>query len=103
MIYRQYAGTEIAMDDEEYFIDPGQWSNEAAFEMASESGLELTGNHMLVLHFLRKEYFHGKKLTLRDINHSGIITLKEFYAMFPGAPLRSAARLAGLPKPESCV
>jgi dissimilatory sulfite reductase related protein len=103
MTNRQYAGKEINCDDEGYFIDPVQWSCEIAIEMAREEGIEFTAKHMEVLCYLRENHFRHKNVSLRNINHSGIITLKEFYAMFPGAPLRTAYRLAGLPKPESCV
>jgi len=103
MIKRQYAGTEITLDKDGFFIDPSQWTIEIAIEIAHEEGLVLTGKHKEVLYYLRERHLQGKKVSIRNINHSGIITLKEFYAMFPGAPLRTASRIAGLPKPESCV
>jgi dissimilatory sulfite reductase related protein len=103
MTKRLYAGKEISFDDEGYFTDPVQWSREIAIEMARKEGIELTAKHIEVLYYLRENHFRHKDVSLRNINHSGIITLKEFYAMFPGAPLRTAFRLAGLSKPESCV
>ncbi|HNX67718.1 MAG TPA: TusE/DsrC/DsvC family sulfur relay protein [Bacteroidales bacterium] len=103
MIKRQYAGTEITFDKEGYFIDPSQWTKEIAIEIAHEEGLVLTEKHMEVLYYLRDKHQQGIKVSIRNINHSGIVTLKDFYSMFPGAPLRTASRLAGLPKPESCV
>jgi dissimilatory sulfite reductase related protein len=103
MISRQCAGIDIAFDKEGYFIDSLQWNNDIAIVMAREEGLILTERHLAVLTYMRDRYFQAKKVSLRNINHSGIVTLKDFYAMFPGAPLRTASRLAGLPKPESCV
>jgi len=103
MIKRQYAGAEITLDKEGYFIDPSEWTINIAIEMAHEEGFVLTEKHTEVLYYLREKHMLGKKVSIRNINHSGIITLKDFYAMFPGAPLRTASRLAGLPKPESCV
>ncbi|MCK4919792.1 MAG: TusE/DsrC/DsvC family sulfur relay protein [Bacteroidales bacterium] len=29
--------------------------------------------------------------------------MKEFYTLFPGGPLKKATRIAGIPKPSSCV
>ncbi|MFK7844139.1 MAG: TusE/DsrC/DsvC family sulfur relay protein [Rhodothermales bacterium] len=31
------------------------------------------------------------------------MTIKEFYGLFPGGPLKKASRIAGIPKPASCV
>ena len=103
MVVRKFAGHEVTLDEEGYFADPLQWNEEVAAEMAREEGLLLTEKYLEVLRYLRRKYFDGKKLSLRDINRSGIISLREFYAMFSGAPLRTSSRLAGLPKPESCV
>jgi tRNA 2-thiouridine synthesizing protein E len=32
-----------------------------------------------------------------------VIDVKTFYQLFPGAPLKKAAKIAGIPKPASCV
>jgi len=32
-----------------------------------------------------------------------VVDAKSFYQMFPGAPLKKSTKIAGVPKPESCI
>ena len=52
---------------------------------------------------LRNRHKDGEALSIRSINHSGVIDVKTFYQLFPGAPLKKATKIAGIPKPASCV
>ena len=53
--------------------------------------------------FLRERFAKGETLTIRSVGNSGIIDIKGFYGLFPGAPMKKAAKIAGIPKPASCV
>jgi tRNA 2-thiouridine synthesizing protein E len=53
--------------------------------------------------FLRTRFNSGDALSIRSINHSGVIDVKTFYQLFPGAPLKKATKVAGIPKPVSCI
>ena len=103
MAEKTIAGLTVQVDDEGYLLDPNQWTEELAREMAKEDGLELTDQHMAVLKFLREKYLGGETLTIRAVGKSGIVDIKGFYKLFPGAPLKKASKYAGLPKPSSCV
>lgn len=100
---RNYAGRNVTVDAHGYLTDPGDWDIEIGKAIAAEEGLVLNDMHLLVIDFLRTRYFSGRKLSIRDINSSGVTTLKEFYSLFPGTPLKKACRIGGLPYPESCV
>jgi sulfur relay (sulfurtransferase) DsrC/TusE family protein len=52
---------------------------------------------------MREKYRDGEALSLRRIGKSGIVDIKELYQLFPGVPLKKATRIAGVPKPASCV
>lgn len=93
----------VDVNDEGYLTDPHQWSLELAHEMAREMGIELTDTHIAVLNFLRERYLAEQPLTIRRIGKSGIVTIKEFYNLFPGGPLKVSSKIAGIPKPASCV
>ena len=93
----------IDVNDEGYFNDPSQWTESIAVELANEAGIELTPKHFEVLHFLRDRYLEGKPLTIRRVGKSGIASIKEFYDLFPGGPLKVSSKIAGIPKPASCV
>ncbi|MCD4793853.1 MAG: TusE/DsrC/DsvC family sulfur relay protein [Bacteroidales bacterium] len=103
MVQKEYAGKMIDLDDNGYFTDSDQWSKEIAAELAVENGEELTDKHYEVLEFIRNKVSEGSNLTIRSIGKSGIADIKEFYKMFPGAPLKKATKYAGVSKPSSCV
>lgn len=103
MATKVLAGVTIDVTDEGYFNNPAQWTPEMASEMAKESNLDLTQQHFDVLNFLRKRQAAGEALTIRSVGKSGIVDIKAFYGLFPGAPLKLSSKLAGIPKPTSCV
>jgi tRNA 2-thiouridine synthesizing protein E len=103
MAQKTYAGVSVDVNDEGYFNDPSQWTKEIAAEIAKEEGLELTGKHYEMLEYLRNKFNSGEQLTIRGINKSGVVDVKTFYQMFPGAPLKKSTKIAGIPKPTSCV
>ncbi|HPE57698.1 MAG TPA: TusE/DsrC/DsvC family sulfur relay protein [Bacteroidales bacterium] len=103
MAQKTYAGVTVDVNDEGYFNDPSQWTKEIAAEIAKEEGLSLTDKHYEMLEYLRNKFNSGEQLTIRGINKSGIVDVKTFYQMFPGAPLKKSTKIAGIPKPTSCV
>lgn len=100
---RTLAGHNVDMTEEGYFTDPTQWSEEVATELAKEAGIELNPKHLEVLNFLRERHMTGQTITIRRIGKSGLVTIKEFYDLFPGGPLKVSSKIAGIPKPASCV
>jgi TusE/DsrC/DsvC family sulfur relay protein len=103
MAQKTYAGITVNVNEEGYFTDPSEWTREIAEEIAKEEGITLTEQHFDIIEFLRKKHFNDEPLSIRSINHSGILDVKTFYQLFPGAPLKKATKIAGIPKPASCV
>jgi tRNA 2-thiouridine synthesizing protein E len=104
MAQKTYAGVAVDVNEEGYFTNPEQWTKEIAQEIAKEEGInELTDDHFAVIEFLRTRHSNGDQLTIRSINKSGVIDVKTFYQIFPGAPLKKSTKIAGIPKPASCV
>ncbi len=104
MAQKIYTGVTVDVNEEGYFTDPSQWTKEIAVEIAKEEGIDtLTDQHFKIIEFLRNRHMNGEALSIRSINHSGVIDVKTFYQLFPGAPLKKATKIAGIPKPASCV
>ncbi len=103
MADKTYAGVTVVVNEEGYMTDSAQWSKEIGIDIAKEEDIELTEKHFEVINFLRERVAKGEALSLRSIGKSGIIDTKGFYQLFPGAPLKKATKIAGLPKPTSCV
>ncbi len=103
MAQKTIAGKTVNLTDEGYLEDYTQWNKEIAKEIAREEEIELTDKHFQILDFLRKKHGEGAELTIRKVGKSGIADIKELYKLFPGGPLKKSSRIAGIPKPTSCV
>ena len=86
MAQKTYAGVTVDVNDEGYFTNPSQWTKEIAVEIAKEEGIVLTDQHFAIMEFLRNKQMKGELLSIRSINHSGVIDVKTFYQLFPGHP-----------------
>ena len=100
---RNIAGKTVSVTEDGYMSDMNEWNEEIAKELAKEESIELTENHFKVLDFLRTQQSKGSVLTIRSVGKSGIVDIKGFYELFPGGPLKISTKIAGLPKPASCV
>lgn len=103
MAQKTIAGITVDVTHEGYLENPAQWTKEIALEIAGEIDIELTDKHFEVLEFLRKEHSAGTQLTIRKVGKSGIVDIKGLYTLFPRGPLKYSAKIAGIPKPVSCV
>jgi dissimilatory sulfite reductase related protein len=100
-----YAGTEVEVNDEGFFADPGQWTEEMAPQIAREAGIgELSGRHWQVVKFMRHEFEeNGTGPTVRVLAKTSGVSVKELYELFPKGPAKLAAKIAGIPKPRGCI
>jgi TusE/DsrC/DsvC family sulfur relay protein len=103
MAQKIFNGVTVDVNDEGYLTNASQWTREIAAEIAKEENIELTDKHYAVLDFIRDKNQKGENLTIRSVGNSGIVDIKGFYTLFPGAPMKKAAKIAGVPKPASCV
>ena len=99
------AATEVELNDEGFFVDPEQWTEDMAPELARREGIdELTAAHWQVLRFMRSEYFaKGTGPTVRMLGKTSGVSVKELYQLFPKGPAKIAARIAGIPKPHAAA
>jgi TusE/DsrC/DsvC family sulfur relay protein len=100
-----YAGTEVAVNDEGFLADPAQWREDMAPQIAAAEGIaELTDRHWQVIKFMRHEYeAKGTGPTVRVLGKTSGVSVKELYQLFPKGPAKTAAKIAGIPKPRGCI
>ena len=103
MTEKTYAGVSLKCSDDGYLTDLNQWNRNIATEIASEEGIQLSDKHWEVLDYLQDQYKKEIPITIRKVGKSGVTNIKEFYALFPDGPLKKASRIAGIPKPVSCI
>ena len=94
----------VEINEDGFLVDPEKWSRDVAEAIAKENKVEMTDRHWVVIDFMRKDYQEsGKSPTVRRITKNSGVDTKELYKLFPVRPGGTAARIAGVPKPEGCV
>jgi tRNA 2-thiouridine synthesizing protein E len=93
----------LATNAEGYLKDYKDWTEQWASEVAGGYGIVLTDKHWAVLRWLRQKQEEGVGLTIRKVANSGLVDIKQFYQLFPGGPLKISSKIAGIPKPVSCI
>lgn len=97
------AGKTISVNEEGYLSDFSQWDHNVAQAIAQEANIELTPHHMRVIGYLQDQHKNQTPLTIRKVGQSGVVSIKEFYDLFPTGPLKTSTKIAGIPKPASCI
>jgi dissimilatory sulfite reductase related protein len=104
MTQKQVARVTIDVDDEGYMTNHAQWNRDVAAALAKEQGIELADAHWKVLDFIDKDFKERSVVPgMRRMNKIGGIPTKDLYSLFPDGPIKKAAKIAGYPKPVSCV
>lgn len=97
------AGKNITVNEEGYLTDFSQWNKEVGEEISKEYNINLTPRHWDIINYLQDQHKKQEALSIRKIGKSGVIDIKEFYELFPNGPLKISTKIAGIPKPASCV
>ncbi len=102
---RDYAGVSIQTNEEGFMTDSSQWTPQVGEAIAREVGVwPLSEEHWSVITFCREDAAReGQSPGLRRIAKNSGVDMKALYQLFPRGPGKLAARIAGLPKPKSCV
>jgi tRNA 2-thiouridine synthesizing protein E len=100
-----YDGTLVPVDDEGFFTEPERWTEPMGEQIAKELGLDtLTDRHWTVIRFMREQYAaKGTGPTVRVLGKTSGVSVKELYQLFPKGPAKTAAKIAGIPKPRGCI
>ena len=93
----------ISVNDEGYLTDFNQWTKEIGDVIAKENNIEMTDRHWQVIEYLQNEFKNNTALSIRKIGKSDVVDIKEFYQLFPQGPLKVSTKIAGIPKPASCI
>ncbi len=98
-------GTFFNLDDKGYLTDFNTWTPELAAVLATTDDIpNLTPDHWRVLNFLRQyQAAHGVAPMIRVLCRETGCSLQQIYDLFPKGPAKGACRIAGLPRPDSCV
>ena len=100
-----YDGIAVEVNDKAFFADPSRWTPQMAPQIAKEQGIDrLTDRHWKVIRFMRVQYAaKGTVPTVRVLGRTSGVSITELYRLFPKGPAKTAAKIAGIPKPQGCI
>ena len=104
-------GSSIATTDQGFLLDMNLWNDQVAECLASLEGIDLKDAHWEILHFIRRFYQEYKYLPNARVFSKAIkqklgaekANSRYLLKLFPLGPLKYACKIAGLPKPPSCL
>jgi len=107
----EFQGRQIKVYPSGNLVNPEEWNEELAEQLAKKEDIELTEAHWVVLHYLRKFYFQYGitpmvKILMKHMGEElgkGAGNRDSLYRLFPGGPSRQGSRIAGLPVPQGCI
>ena len=94
----------VALNADGHLADPKQWNDAIATEIAATLGITLDDARWTLVRFARAEFeAKGSAPNIRRITQGAQVSTKDVYALFPNAPGRTIAKIAGVPKPVGCI
>jgi len=104
-------GVKLETSDDGFLRNAEQWNESVAGELAAREGIELSPAHWEILIFIRDYYFRFQHLPNARMFVSAIRKKlgdekgqsRYLQKLFPNGPLKYACKLAGLPKPPTCL
>ena len=101
---------QIERDTEGYLLNPDDWTDDIAKELAKEENIDLSENHWQILRFIR-EYFSENKV-VPDVRHvdNYLATEKNLdkkeaknilFKLFPYGYVKQACKISGMRKPRA--
>lgn len=104
-------GVELATTDQGFLVNLADWNERVAEVLAESNHIPLTDAHWELLWFMRHYYQQYKHLPNARVFVKAIAkTLGEdkgnsryLQKLFPDGPLKYTCKLAGLPKPPTCL
>lgn len=104
-------GVSLETSDDGFLRDAAQWDEQVAAELARREDIALSQAHWEILFFIRDYYFQFQHLPNARMFASAIrkklgedkAQSRYLQKLFPKGPLKYACKLAGLPKPPTCL
>lgn len=95
----------VAFTPDGYLADPAQWNRDVAAAIAKALGVDdLSETHWKVIDFARADFLEtGVSPNIRRLTTGSGVSTRELYALFPSAPGKATARVAGIAKPAGCI
>lgn len=106
-----FEGRNIKVYPSGNLVDPSEWNEAMAVELAQKEGIVLIEGHWEIIRYLRAYYFkYGITPMVRllidylkEKSEDKMVNIDHLYTLFPEGPARQGSRIAGLPSPQGCI
>lgn len=100
-----------ALTEQGFLVDMHDWNEEVAQELARIDAIVLTEAHWEIMLFIRGYYLEYRHLPNARVFVKAVAkqlgeekgNSRYLQRLFPDGPLKYACKLAGLPKPPTCL
>jgi tRNA 2-thiouridine synthesizing protein E len=104
-------GQRLPLTDQGFLIDLTLWDETVAIALANREQISLETGHWEILYFIRDYYQRYKHLPNSRVFVKAVRNglgeekgcSRYLHQLFPDGPLKYACKLAGLPKPPTCL
>jgi TusE/DsrC/DsvC family sulfur relay protein len=94
----------IAYSADGHLIDHTAWTRPLADAIAHLQGVTLTEAHWAIIDTARADFIAtSTSPNIRRLTQIAGVSTRDLYTLFPKAPARTIAKVAGLPKPAGCL
>jgi len=101
----------LETNDQGFLVNSADWNEEVAKQLAELNNIPLTDAHWEIIFFIRYYYKQFKHLPNARVFTKAIAKAlgeekgnsRYLHKLFPDGPLKYACKLAGLPKPPTCL
>jgi len=102
-------GKTVPVDDQGYLIDPADWNEQVAEELARQESIVLSEEHWVVIRFMR-EYYEQHHIApdarhvmkhLAKVKGGGEAGRNDLFVLFPYGYVKQACKIAGMRKPRA--
>jgi tRNA 2-thiouridine synthesizing protein E len=97
--------------DQGFLVNLSDWNEAVAKRLAETNAIQLTPEHWEIIVFIRQYYQQFKHLPNARVFTKAVArelgeakgNSRYLHRLFPDGPLKYACKLAGLPKPPTCL
>lgn len=104
-------GNNLELTGDGFLCDMTVWNESVALQIAAMNGIAIGAEHWEIIHFIRDYYQCYKHLPNSRVFTKAIRNelgaekgnSRYLHRLFPQGPLKFACKIAGLPKPPTCL
>ena len=102
----ELGGKSVPVDDEGYLVDPADWSETVALELAGREDVALTDAHWAVIQFMRGYYEQHRvapdaRFVIKFLTEARGAGRNELFRLFPYGYVKQACKIAGMRRPRA--